>query len=308
MSRDGGFAIADTDTAMLSDPKVVALARLLRDPVRTAAAVTLYEAVRLASWRAGCRLTLAEAVPGWWLDPWDDLAAALVASTLLDAEQRIPEHAWRGWFEPAWQRREAYRELGRRGGLARALAVPASKRTPERTVSVRQSVRSSPSVPTVPTVPGARARAREEDAATPDGESDEAPPTAPDDPVLEALTLAGGRVPGRRAIAWADELAGEHGPAAVADAIGWAASRDPTGAKLLSLAADRLRETSVRRERAAERAEERRREQRAAEAREQRRAEAVRRSGLPQDPRSLREIMAGLGLPVAASGAQGEGG
>jgi hypothetical protein len=38
MSRDDGFAIADTDTGMMSDAKVLALARLLRDPIRTGAA------------------------------------------------------------------------------------------------------------------------------------------------------------------------------------------------------------------------------------------------------------------------------
>ena len=40
MSRDDGLRIADTDTGMMADPKVLALARRHRDSIRTAAAVT----------------------------------------------------------------------------------------------------------------------------------------------------------------------------------------------------------------------------------------------------------------------------
>jgi hypothetical protein len=126
MSRDG-FAVADTDTAMMSDPKVLALARRLRDPVRTGAALALYDAVRLASWRHGCRLTLDETAPGWWLEPYDDLAGALVAAGLLDDERRIPAHAWESWYGPARDRRDQYRELGRRGGLAKAANLAHAK-------------------------------------------------------------------------------------------------------------------------------------------------------------------------------------
>lgn len=118
MSRDG-FAIADTDTGLMADAKVLALARLQRDPIRTAAAITLYEAVRLASWKEGRRLTLDDTLPGWWLDPIDDLADALVAVKLLDAERRIPEHAWEGWYVPALERRLTGRRGSMFGGLRR---------------------------------------------------------------------------------------------------------------------------------------------------------------------------------------------
>lgn len=120
MSRDDGFAIADTDTSLMSDPKVVALARRLRDSVATMAAVGLYDAVRLASWKAGERLTLDEALPGWWLDPVDDMAAHLIAVGLLDAERRIPVGPWQSWFVPAYARRDHYRQLGAKGGKAKA--------------------------------------------------------------------------------------------------------------------------------------------------------------------------------------------
>ena len=122
MSRDDGLARADIDTGLLSDPKVLTLARRLRDRLRTSGALVLYTGVLLASWRAGRRLALEETVPGWWLDPWEDLAAELVGVHLLDTEQRIPEHAWEGWYGPARDRLEHFRELGSRGGKARAQA------------------------------------------------------------------------------------------------------------------------------------------------------------------------------------------
>ena len=126
MSRDDGFAVADTDTGLMADPKVLALARRVRDTTRTLAAVALWDAVRLASWKAGRRLTLDETLPGWVLDPVDDLADHLVAVGLLDAERRVPEHSWEGWFGPARDRRDRFRVLGARGGVATrdARAVP----------------------------------------------------------------------------------------------------------------------------------------------------------------------------------------
>lgn len=145
MSRGDGFEIADTDTGMLSDPKVVALARRLRDAAKTMTAIGLYDAVRLGSWGCGRRLTLEETLPGWWLDPIDEWVAHLIAVGLLDDEHRIPEHAWQGWYGPAFARRQRYRDLGSRGGLA-AHRDPV-ERTVERTV---EPVRSVPTVPSVP--------------------------------------------------------------------------------------------------------------------------------------------------------------
>lgn len=152
MSRGAGFEVADTDSGMLSDPKVLALARRLHDSTRTGAAIALYDATRLASWRDGARLTLDETVPGWWLDPVDDLAAALVAVGLLDSERRIPVHAWEGWYGPARDRRQRLRDLGARGGRAKAehgLLAPDPYRTVERTPkpTVERTVYPVPSVP-----------------------------------------------------------------------------------------------------------------------------------------------------------------
>jgi hypothetical protein len=60
-SRDG-LARADVDTGLYADPKVKALARLQRDPVRTAATMTLYLATVLESWAENDLADYAEMV------------------------------------------------------------------------------------------------------------------------------------------------------------------------------------------------------------------------------------------------------
>jgi hypothetical protein len=165
MSRDDGFKVADTDTGLHADPKVVALARKLGGGIRTAAAMSLYEAVRLASWRLGERVAIEEALPAWFLDDPSDLVAALRQARLVDDEGRIPEHAWVSWFGPALDRRlgadfgrivgglvahgmtkeEAIIEARRRQAESRArLLGPASQ--PGSTTRL-------PSVPSVPPIP-----------------------------------------------------------------------------------------------------------------------------------------------------------
>ena len=119
MSRDDGFTIADLDTTLYADPKIVALARRLRDSVQTAAHVALFEALLLGSWGAGHRITLEEALPAWWLDPVDEIRANLQAVGLIGRDGRIKDRAWQAWFTPAWKRREARRESGRKGGQAK---------------------------------------------------------------------------------------------------------------------------------------------------------------------------------------------
>jgi hypothetical protein len=94
VSRDG-FPVADLDTGLLHDPKIIALARLVRDPRATAVYVALYLALVFESWARGSRATLAEACPAWWLDDIDDVAAKLIVVGLIDDGRRLPEHAWR---------------------------------------------------------------------------------------------------------------------------------------------------------------------------------------------------------------------
>ena len=118
MSRDDGFDVADLSTGHLDDPKVKALWRALGpDQDRMSRALLLHLATLIASWRQGTRVSVDEAVPVW-LDPDAELVAALVDAKLLDRTGRIPVRSWKGWFGPAWERREARREAGRKGGQA----------------------------------------------------------------------------------------------------------------------------------------------------------------------------------------------
>jgi len=165
MSRDG-FRVADADVNFYADPKVNALARRLRDPVRTAAYAALYDATVRASWQAGRRVTFDEALPAWWLDDPDDALANLRAVGLLDDEARIPEHAWASWYEVAAQRRDDRRFEGTVGGLMKSLAMSRDEAVAEarRRLSLGgpepalaeprpDLARSVPTVPTVPTDP-----------------------------------------------------------------------------------------------------------------------------------------------------------
>lgn len=191
MSRDDGFAIADIDAGLFADPKIVALARQLRDPVQTAAHVALYQALVLGSWGAGERITLNDALPAWWLEPVDDIQAKLVAVGLLDGDGRIPEHSWDAWFTPAWERREARRESGRIGGRKSRPKASPKHRSSDATATLnptgRQAGPSDPPAPSVslpptPSPDGEGASKRDEDDHAP------APPAASGrrrrDPVL----------------------------------------------------------------------------------------------------------------------------
>ena len=116
MSREDGFDVADVATGHLDDPKVKALWRAVApDQDRMSRALTLHLSVLLASWRQGQRVTVAEAVPVW-LDPDAELVATLQAVGLLDRTGKLPARSWKGWFGPAWDRREKRRAAGALGG------------------------------------------------------------------------------------------------------------------------------------------------------------------------------------------------
>lgn len=153
MGRDEGFAIADVSTALLDDGKVRHLWRLLAPDVSAMCeAMTVHEATLLASWREGRRVPAEQAAP-IWLPVREEIVGRLVEVRLLDRSHRIPSGSWNGWFSPAFERREAKREGGRRGGLAKA---------EHRASSARAEL--YPSVPSLPTVPSAPSRARARDA------------------------------------------------------------------------------------------------------------------------------------------------
>lgn len=155
MPRDQGFAVADTDTGLHTDPKVKLLWRTVRKASAMNAAMVLYESVRLASWDAGERVSAGDAAP-FWMPDVSIAQQALTEAGLLDDTGRIPAHAWEGWFGPANERREQRREAGRIGGQrSRRSDAPA---LPERPLSgaspsLNPSVPSVRSVPTEPPVP-----------------------------------------------------------------------------------------------------------------------------------------------------------
>jgi hypothetical protein len=152
MSRDG-FTIADIDTTLMSDPKVVALARRHRDPLKTAAAVAPYVGLLLASWRAGKRLTLEESAPAWFIDHLDLWADDLAAVGLIDGERRAHEHAWRSWFVPADTRREDKRERDRAYAASRRQrVVNDSKESRPTVVPTDRSDRPDPTEPSEPSI------------------------------------------------------------------------------------------------------------------------------------------------------------
>ena len=106
MSRETGFAVVDLDVGILHDPKVIKLARAIRDEERTAAHIGLYVALLAESWRTGERVRLEDALPAWWMADIEQYAKALRDAGLIDADDRIPEKSWSGWFGPAFKRRQ----------------------------------------------------------------------------------------------------------------------------------------------------------------------------------------------------------
>lgn len=120
MSRydSGGFPVADVATDLPSDSKIRALWRILHRQSLMTEARTLWEDVRLASWREGERLTVEESASSW-LDPNPKVVAAMVQVGLLDESHRITEKAWEGWYTPARARRDKAKAAGRLGNRLR---------------------------------------------------------------------------------------------------------------------------------------------------------------------------------------------
>ena len=151
MSRDDGFAVADMDSGYFDDAKMRELWQKLRDPDRMARAICLHSATTLASWRQGCRVTVAQAVPLWL--PMDaDLVTALRAVKLLDRAGKVPAEAWQVWFGTAYERREIRRAAGRTGGLASGK----QRSLPGERMLKQPSTDAEPVRPSVPTVPSYR--------------------------------------------------------------------------------------------------------------------------------------------------------
>lgn len=113
MSRDDGFTVADRDVGLLSDPKVIRAYRRLGF-----AAVVAFEAVVDASWEAGYRVTLEEAMLRLPYDfgDWTAVTETLLAEGLIGDDGLVMDESWERWFRPAWERRENRRRSGAIGG------------------------------------------------------------------------------------------------------------------------------------------------------------------------------------------------
>ena len=169
MSRDDGFAVADIDSGYLEDAKMRELWQRIRDEDRMARAVLLHKATLLASWRHGERVTVAQASPTW-LTVDADLVGHLKAVRLLDRDGRVSRASWSHWFGAACARRDAKREAGRAGGLARARnKASGATAEPQQRSGSAQPVR--PSVPAYPTVPSDRPSGSPSDDARDDLEA-----------------------------------------------------------------------------------------------------------------------------------------
>ncbi len=107
------------------------------------------------------------------------------------------------------------------------------------------------------------------------------------EPLLDALTLALGTFPSKKAIEWADSLVAEYGEDATVRALGWAATTGPV--KVISRAQSHLKEQAARRDRA----ETKRKAAELEQARTDRIASRRTEPG-PADPRPLAEIIKGL--------------
>jgi hypothetical protein len=164
MSRDAGFPIGDRSTRTLHD------IRLIR-AIRAAGlgALAAWDAVLDASWAAGERVPLEDAVDALAFDIGDlePIRAALVKHGLLEEDGLIRSSSWEAWFTVAAERRKAARMKSALGGLrARGARSPEEalslllQRTDSGLTAGSTAEVTPPTVPTVPTVPIARETGR----------------------------------------------------------------------------------------------------------------------------------------------------
>lgn len=162
-SRDDGFAIMDVSTSICDDPKFRRIARERPDLVGVA--FTAYLATMAESWRIGRRVGIEDAWPA--VLPYDaEAAALLIAVGLLDKRGVLSPKAWRGWFEPARNRRDKSRADWRKWqALHRQGQGGVSTDTdPDKSIPSVPPVRPpGPTGSSVPPVNGAGARQEKDD-------------------------------------------------------------------------------------------------------------------------------------------------
>jgi hypothetical protein len=125
MSRDDGFTVMDVSTGYVDDPKWRKLARYAPDQLGPA--FIAYTATMAESWRAGRRVTIEDAWPA--LIPFSKAAVeALRHVELLDSHGLVRPRAWRGYFGPAKERRDAFRDRWARANEKRRADAARSPR------------------------------------------------------------------------------------------------------------------------------------------------------------------------------------
>jgi hypothetical protein len=157
-SRSDGFAIMDVSTSICDDPK---FRRLLREnPELVAPAFTAYVSVMAESWKIGKRMPVEDAWPGFL--PFDQTVCdALRRVALVDARGLVSSKAWRGWFEPARERRSKSRDRWARYNAKRDADTTFPPRGSDAdTATSVPPVPSGPSGPTGSSVPPVDAGAR----------------------------------------------------------------------------------------------------------------------------------------------------
>lgn len=106
MSRDDGFSIMDVSVDLTNDPKVRRLFR--HAPDHAGVAFLAYVATMGESWKQGRRVNIDDAWPP--VVPFSRPALeALIHVGLITTKGLVTTSAWRGWYEPARQRREEAR-------------------------------------------------------------------------------------------------------------------------------------------------------------------------------------------------------
>lgn len=145
MSRDDGFAVMDVSVDLVNDPKVRKLYRYAPDHADRA--VVAYVSTMAESWKAGRRVTIDDAWPGFV--PFDKPAVeALAHVKLIDRTGRVNAKAWREWYEVAKARRDKSRDRWARYNRHRdadATSLPRGSDADTATsVPPVPSVRSSP--------------------------------------------------------------------------------------------------------------------------------------------------------------------
>lgn len=143
MSRSEAFDVMDVSTSICDDPKFRRLAR--ENPEHLAVGFMAYVATMAESWKAGRRMPIEDAWPV--ILPFDAaVCASLRRVALLDRRGQVSMNAWRGWFEPARERRSKSRDRWTRYNAQRDAVTALQPRGSDAVTALQPRLPSVPSV------------------------------------------------------------------------------------------------------------------------------------------------------------------